>query len=265
MPPIHLCLGMVGMLVRHSPTLKHALRNLILHLHLHDRGAVPSLSLSDGEARLSYTIYQPGVAATGQIYDLSAAVAYDVLRTVCGPDWRLLAVRVPHAKPQDLEPYRRVFGLTPCFDAEQMTLVFAADWLLQPVPGADPETFRSLEAQIDDLSGRVYGDLPSRVRRIACNLLHCGSGSLESAAEVLSVHPRTLDRRLQRFGTTYRQIRDECKQALASHLLVETELSIPEIADRLQYASVSAFTRAFGRWNGSAPAAWRASRRKTVS
>jgi hypothetical protein len=101
---------MVGMLVRHSPTLKHALRNLILHLHLHDRGAVPSLSLSDGEARLSYTIYQPGVAATGQIYDLSAAVAYDVLPTVCGPDWRPLAVRLPHAKPQDLEPYRRVFG-----------------------------------------------------------------------------------------------------------------------------------------------------------
>jgi len=110
-----------------------------------------------------------------------------------------------------------------------MTLVFAADWLLQPVPGADPETFRSLDTQIDDLSGRVYGDLPSRVRRIACNLLHYGSGSLEEAAEVLSVHPRTLDRNLQRFGTTYRQLRDECKQALASHLLVETELSIPEM------------------------------------
>jgi hypothetical protein len=61
-------LGLVGLLAQHSPTLKQALRNIVLHLHLHDRGAVPTLSVGHSEARLGYIIYQPGVTATAQIY-----------------------------------------------------------------------------------------------------------------------------------------------------------------------------------------------------
>jgi len=68
------CLGLVGMLARHSPTPKHALRNIVMHLHLHDRGAVPTLSVADGKARLAYTIYQPGVTGTRQIYDLAGTI-----------------------------------------------------------------------------------------------------------------------------------------------------------------------------------------------
>ncbi|MCP5189750.1 MAG: AraC family transcriptional regulator ligand-binding domain-containing protein [Pseudomonadales bacterium] len=36
------CVGLVGMVARHSPTVKEALSNLLLYMHLHDRGAVPT-------------------------------------------------------------------------------------------------------------------------------------------------------------------------------------------------------------------------------
>ena len=258
-------LGLVGMLARNSPTPMHALRNIVLHLHLHDRGAVPILSVDDSEASLGYVIYQPGVRATAQIYDISAAVGYNILRALCGPGWRPRSVLLPHARPHDPTPYRRVFGVTPSFDADETALVFAADRLKRPLRGADPALYRKLQDRVDELSAAVYHDLASRVRRIACNLLHCGSGSLESAADVLSMHPRTLDRQLQRSGTSYRLLRDECAQAHASHLLLETDLPVAEIAARLQYASHPAFTRAFRRWTGSTPASWRASRRNAES
>jgi hypothetical protein len=90
--------------------------------------------------------------------------------------------------------------VTSRFDAEQTALVFAADWLERPHPGADPVLYQALQERVTGLAATVYGDLPSWVRRIACNLLHCGAASRESAAEVLSMHPRTLDRRLQRLA-----------------------------------------------------------------
>jgi AraC-like DNA-binding protein len=256
------CLGLVGLLAQHSPTLNHALRNIVLHLHLHDRGAVPTLSVADGKANLGYIIYQPGVTATAQLYDIAAAIGYNILHTLCGPSWCPQSVLLPHAEPNDPAPYRRVFGVTPSFNAEQTALIFAADWLERPHPSADPVLYQALQERASELAAEVYHDLASRVRRIACNLLHCGSGSLASAAEVLSMHPRTLDRRLQRLGTSYRRIREECAQAHACHLLLETELPITEIAARLHYANTPAFIRAFHRWSESTPAAWRAARRK---
>jgi AraC-like DNA-binding protein len=256
------CLGLVGMLARHSPSLKHALRNIVMHLHLHDRGAAPRLSVTESEVWLGYTIYQPGVTGTAQIYDLAATIGYNILRTLCGPSWRPRSVLLPHDRPDDPAPYQRVFGETPSFDADEMALVFNADWLERPIPGADPALYGVLQRRISELSARAYGDLPAQVRRIVCNLLHYGSGSLKSAAEVLAIHPRTLNRRLQRSGITYRQLRDECHRAIAYQLLLDTSLPIVEIATRLGYADTPAFIRAFHRWSGLTPAAWRAARRK---
>lgn len=253
------CLGLVGALARNAPTVMRAVRNIVLYLHLHDRGAVPSLSVGESEASLSYIIYQPGLAATKQIYDAAAAIEYNILRTLCGPRWQPQSVLLPHTRPDHPAPYRRVFGVTPSFDADETAIVFAADWLERPLPDADSALYQVLQKRASDLSANVYRDLPSRVRRITCNLLHCGSGSLESAAEVLSMHPRTLNRRLRRSGTTYRQIRMECTLAHACHLLRETELPITDVAARLEYSSTSAFVRAFRRWSGSTPAVWRVS------
>jgi AraC-like DNA-binding protein len=82
------------------------------------------------------------------------------------------------------------------------------------------------------------------------------------AADVLSMHPRTLNRRLQRSGTSFRQLCDERHRTTAYQWLLDTEFPIAEIAARLQYADTLAFIRAFQRWSGSTPVAWRTARRK---
>lgn len=252
------CLGLVGQLVAHSPDLGQALRNFVLNLHLHDRGAVPTLSVSEREARLGYAIYQPGIAGTAQIYDLAAAIACNLMRALCGRSWRPHAVLLAHDRPADPLFYRRVFGVRPHFAAEQTALAFPVAWLDRPLPAADPHRYRELEARIAELSAANQSDLASQVRRVTCNLLLCGEGSLESVAGIFALHPRTLNRRLRGQGTSYRQLREECRQALACQYLRDTKLAVAEIAARLVYADSAAFTRAFRRWNGHTPSAWRA-------
>lgn len=251
-------LGLVGMLARHSPTVKEALSNILLYLHLHDRGAVPTLSVVDGAATFGYTIYQPGMTTTAPLYDFCAAVACNVLGALCGPNWQLSGALLPRARPGDPGPYRRIFGLEPVFKAEQLALTFKADWLDRPVTGANPALYRALRECAETLSAGAYGDLVPRVRRIACNLLLSGTGSLHSTAAVLSMHPRTLRRRLHASGISYRRLCEECREALARQLLQDSGLPVGEVAARLQYTNTAAFTRAFRRWTGSTPSAWRA-------
>jgi hypothetical protein len=88
-------LGLVGLLVRHSPDAGTALRNLVVHLLIHDRGAVPVYTIEEGLVLLGYSIYQPRVEGTRQIYDLAMCVGGNIMRTLCGPNWRATEVRLP--------------------------------------------------------------------------------------------------------------------------------------------------------------------------
>jgi AraC-like DNA-binding protein len=76
------------------------------------------------------------------------------------------------------------------------------------------------------------------------------------------MHVRTLHRRLQEHGTSFRQLANETRSELALQLLEETSLDLHAIADALGYADSTAFGRAFRRWTHSTPSAWRARHRR---
>jgi AraC-like DNA-binding protein len=85
-----------------------------------------------------------------------------------------------------------------------------------------------------------------------------GETSLEEVASDLSVHPRTLNRRLQADGTSFRKLANEARFLIARQLLAGTRMEITDIGLALGYAEPSGFTHAFQRWSGTAPSEWRA-------
>jgi AraC-like DNA-binding protein len=91
------------------------------------------------------------------------------------------------------------------------------------------------------------------------SLVTTHSDSLVVAAKRVGLAARTLNRRLAAEGTSYLQLREEARYAIARQLLTETRMPANQVADRLGYANSSAFTRAFRQWSGKAPAEWRAS------
>jgi AraC-like DNA-binding protein len=250
-------LGLVGELVENSPDVGAALRNLILHLHLHDRGAVPTLTVKSGVAVFGYAIYQPGVVRAEQIYDGAMAVAFNIMAALCGPSWRPTEVLLSRSNPSDPVPYRRFFRAPLRFDADQTALVFPASWLERPLEGSDPALRRALEAQVNALEALGNGDVVAQLRRVLRTMLVSGSGSAEQVAQLFSMHRRTLNRRLRAQDTTFHALVQETRFDIARHFLERTQLAIVEIASALDYSDASAFTRAFKRWSGTTPAAWR--------
>ena len=88
-------------------------------------------------------------------------------------------------------------------------------------------------------------------------LLLSGNSSGDDVASMLSMHRRTLNRRLKGLGTTFQTILDRLRFEIACQLLGSSEISLDEVAAALAYAGVSPFMRSFRRWAGTTPGRWR--------
>ncbi len=256
--------GFVGLLARCSPDAGTALRSLSRYLHLHVRGAVTTLSEQADLAMLSYEIYQPLAEGSGQLADGAIAASCNIMRELCGPEWLPIEVQFAHRRPEDVGPFRHAFGVPLRFDAEQNAVVFSAAWLTRRLPEADPELRRLLQEQIDKLEVRHGRNFPEQVRGVLRHSIVMGQSTADEVAAVFSMHRRTLNRHLNTFGTSFQDLVDEIRFEVARQMLEESAMEIAQLAVLLDYASTSAFTRAFRRWSGTTPAQWRASMRDTV-
>jgi AraC-like DNA-binding protein len=246
-------LGLPGELLRCSPTLGAALRTFAVYHHLNSDGMVTTVREEDGMVALGTAIYQRGARFVEQVYDGVIAMACNVMREICGTRWAPEKVLLSRARPADPGPYRRFFQ-APCrFDSEQTAIFFPARLLSRRMPEADPTRFRELETQAQ--SAGV--ELAIQLRRALRTLLLAGRSSGDEVAGILSMHRRTLNRRLKTQGTTFQEILDEVRFEAACQLIDTTAISLTDIAGSLGYAESSAFSRAFQRWSGTPPSARR--------
>ncbi len=137
------------------------------------------------------------------------------------------------------------------------TLFSDAENMIAFPPGADPARRQEIEQRIVALANLSQTDLVGRLRCTLRTLLTTSRGSQEEVAELFSLHPRTLNRRLAEQGTSFKALVAEVRYDIACQLLANTALSVGQIAAILGYGEISALTRAFRRWSGMSPQAWR--------
>ena len=249
-------LGLVGLLVRCSPDVETALRSLTRHFHLQVRGAALILEVDDSVVRMGHVVHDR-VEATEQINDGGLAEVFNVVRELCGPQWQPIEVQLARRPPADVRPFRRFFNAPLRFNADMHAVVFSASWLARKLSGVDPELQRLLSQEIGRLEHAQGDSFPDHVRNVLRLAMSTGDVSAESIAGLLSMHTRTLARRLEYAGTGLRQLLDEVRHDAARQMLADTSLQVGEIAASLGYARTSVFSRAFHRWSGTTPAAWR--------
>ncbi len=94
-------------------------------------------------------------------------------------------------------------------------------------------------------------------RKTIARLLPQGYPTVQLTARVLGMIVRMLQRRLAAAGTSHSQIVDEVRFEAACRLLGYPGRSIADIASALSYSDPAHFTRAFVRWTGTTPRAYR--------
>jgi AraC-like DNA-binding protein len=107
--------------------------------------------------------------------------------------------------------------------------------------------------------GDGFGPLAQDLRRVLRTELLREVCSAATIACLFSMHRRTLHRHLRMEGLAFRQVANGIRFEIACDLLGNTGMTLSQIAAVLRYSELSAFTRAFRRWSGQTPSAWRGS------
>jgi AraC-like DNA-binding protein len=182
----------------------------------------------------------------------------------------LIGRRIPLAQasfaypaPPHEEEYGALFGCPVRFGAELTAAEFDARWLTAPLVRDEDALDAMLRRTPHDLLARPeYGTtVGQQVRRALARELRCSPRlpSLGETAARLAVSPATLRRRLQQEGTSFQQLKDQVRRDAAIAGLVESGEPIAELAARLGFSEDTAFHRAFRRWTGTTPGAYRVS------
>lgn len=104
-----------------------------------------------------------------------------------------------------------------------------------------------------------FGPLTEDLRRVLRIELLRDACSVTTIARLFSMHRRTLNRHLRTEGLAFRQVANQIRFEIACELLENTDMALSQVAAVLRYSELSAFTRAFRRWSGQTPSAWRSS------
>lgn len=90
-------------------------------------------------ATVGYHRCHPPLPGSEQISDGALTIIFELMKALCGPQWRPQEANLARRRPADVAAYRTQFGELVRFDAEESALSFAAHWLDCKVSEADPE------------------------------------------------------------------------------------------------------------------------------
>lgn len=213
------------------------------YMHLH----------RDGERRLGLRLSNEATLAS----------IASISRQVASRPFQPVEVHVKHPAPESISAHEAYFGCPVHFDSDRDALLVSDETLRTPNRLGDQGIVGFFDAHLDaDLD--QLGDLDAldgRVRDLVTSSLSEGVPLLSEVARRLAMSGRTLQRRLADEGTSFQELVDAARRDLAIRLLRETDFSLIEVAFMTGFSEQSALTRAFKRWVGLTPGAFRADSR----
>jgi AraC-like DNA-binding protein len=164
-----------------------------------------------------------------------------------------LEVVVPE-RPPEVAEHERYFGVRLSV-GEVVSVCFARADAERPFLTANPDMWAVFEPQLRRRLAELDGtaSLEDRVRAALLEALPSGQSAVQDIAARLGASPRTLQRKLQAEGTSYKEVLRGTREQLARHYLVKTQLPCAEISFLLGFEEPNSFFRAFREWTGDSP------------
>jgi len=177
-------------------------------------------------------------------------------------DGRFAATRITFQHTVDeVAAYERVLGCPTVQAGSWSGINVSLDAWRLPLRRHDAVLRQLLETQANDILARqpARTGLALQVQQALAPRVAGGDTSVATLAREMAMSPRTLQRRLAAEGVSYHDLLDDARKAAASRHLTESTLAIGEVAYLVGYSEPAAFHRAFKRWFGTTPEAFRKS------
>jgi len=195
-----------------------------------------------------------------------ALMIQSIVESVSGRVIRNAKISLQHKKPNYHQLYPQFLHSSVSFERKENTFCISDDF----AKCANVNEQSASYAIAQDLCSRLLHSTASKnlstrnwVERL---LLSSPLGRLGAVdvAQAMFITKRTLQRRLDREGTSFRKILERLLSELAARHLLDSDLSVETIALTLGYNDASAFRKAFHRWYGQSPTRYRRAMRETA-
>lgn len=259
-------LGPLALAIRNSPTLADTLECTSRYLFVHAR----SLSLEiepdpygDPEILALRCGVRPGLPNPVQGTDLSMGFVHRALQRLATPRYGLRSVELPYRPSGPISAYERFYAAPVHIGRPTAALRIPAALATRPLSGSDEILHRLALAFLAEQTSATAGEdgaptpIAQQVRAALRQLLGTTPAQIGMVAGLLSMHPRTMQRRLAEEGTGFAAILDEVRRRQARHYLTTTGMPLGQVASLLGLADQATLTRCARRWWGRTPTAVR--------
>jgi AraC-like DNA-binding protein len=177
-----------------------------------------------------------------------------------GASEKPVRVLFDYKPPANFAQYKEIFRCPLRFSQQQTQIQYPKEWLGRAIETHDPQAGEVLGALRTSLheklssGGDIVNDVKMALRRKSGEF-----PSLEHVAEGLAMSSRTLRRKLGQHSARFQDLLDEERRRVAEDLLLNTTMTIQQIADQCGFNDAQNFSQAFRRWQGMTPTEFRRS------
>jgi AraC-like DNA-binding protein len=247
-----------GLVVLTSATLRESLERGCRYQRVWGDGERFKVEETERGVRMRFTPVGPWRPAHRQLAEVVMVQLTEGTRFFTGAPVQPLQVRFFHPAPRDIREHESLFGCPLVFGAPHTDIEFSHEDAERPFVHANA----LLNAMFEKQAQRVLAKLPvatslaERVREQVRRTLAGGDFSFEAVARALHMPQRTLQRKLAEEEQSYAGILEAVRRELSEDYL-RRRMSIAEVSFLLGYGEPATFHRAFKRWWGQSPEAFR--------
>ncbi len=251
--------GLLGHLISNGPSLRESFDFLERYHCIFSPDFNFLFSYSTDTGRCHYQEAEIANADSRVDIDFGLSLVIKAIRQLAGGSWLPLRCSFSYPEPENSDNHRGYFGESLNFNQPYNAIEFELELLDIPNPQADlsllPILLNQANQLLDKLQTQV--DIVHKVRLLVTTSLGYTTLTTETVADHLNVSVRHLHRRLTERGTSFRKIKEETLLQVAKEALTETNMSITDIAMKLNYSESSAFDRMFKKQAGITPLQYR--------
>jgi len=253
-------IGLDYYVIASSDKLADALRNAGRYSRINNEGVRLRFSMQDGTAVIALDYVNVDRDADRHQIEFWLVTLVRICRQVTNGRLTPSRLKTKHSRNRTSPEFRKFFGVEIEFNANADEIWFPQPIALLPVVGRDERLNELLRRYAEEALARKPQErltVRSRTEDVLSKLLPHGRATVSEAGRRLGMSPRTLSRNLAEEGTSFAEILDELRTALAKRYLRDQTLPVTEIAWLLGYREVSSLTHAFKRWTGMTPRRYR--------
>ena len=187
------------------------------------------------------------------------------LKQLCGNEMEISSIHLPFPQPSYANEYRQHWKSQAFFNCDEFSIQFQARFLDQGLHNTNPHILNMIKRDVEDQYKKLTrsGSLSDRIKRALEQEKLSLKANQQLVAEHFHISARTLNRHLQKEHTSLKQVVTECRVHKAKQLLLDTDLSIEQIALQLGLSGRRTLDRIFIKQTDHSPAQYRNKQKST--